>query len=384
MTALVVVASLCGLFLTFVGYPLAIGLRARLAPRPVTAADWEPAVDVVLVAHDAEAEIDARLDNLLQLDYRARLLRIHAASDGSSDGTVERLERRRSPRLAVHAFPSRRGKSACIGDLLPSLDGDVVLFVDVRQRIEPGAVRALLRPLADPTVGAVSGELMFEAVAGDVAGGIDAYWRYEKFIRRSEAESGSVVGVTGALYAARRSLLPQVPAGLILDDLWIPLQIAARGARVVFASDAIAWDRPSTDAATEARRKRRTLAGNYQLIAREPSLLLPWKHPLGWRLWGHKWLRLAAPWLLVALFLATLRLAPSSRAMTVLLLAQVAFYAAAVAGLLVPRLAAFAPVRIAATFLRMNGYAALALLDFVSGRADAAWSITRQNDSVLQ
>lgn len=383
MMRLLFAASALTLGWTFVGYAVAMRARARLSPQPLRAADWQPQVDVVVVAYNAAAELAAKIDNLLALDYPPDKLRIHVASDGSEDLTAALLRERADARLRVYLFPRRRGKSACLGDIVAQLDGEVVVFADVRQRLEADAVRALLRPLADPAVGAVSGELMFERAEGDVAGGVDAYWRYEKSIRRSEAESGSVVGVSGALYAARRALLPAIPPGLVLDDLWIPLEIARGGARVVFAADARAWDRPSTDAALEAQRKRRTLAGNFQLIARDPTLLLPWTHPLGWRLWGHKWLRLLAPWLMLIAFVTNLSIAVDSGSprWQVLLLAQLAFYAAALAGLLKPALQRHLPLRLAATFVRMNGYAVLGLFDFLRGRSAHLWSVTRSGDA---
>ena len=362
MSALVFAVSLLALAWTFAGYALAMALRARLAPRPVHAAPIEPMVDLVVVAHDAGSELAVRLANLAELDYPAARLAFHVASDGSEDDTASVLGACTDPRLHRYVFPHRRGKSACLGDILKQLTGEVVVFADVRQRLEPGALRALLQPLADPTVGAVSGELMFTPAQGGFAGGVDFYWRYEKFI---------------ALYAARRALLPAVPPGLVLDDLWIPLAIARRGARIVFAADARAWDRPAADPALEARRKRRTLAGNYQLIAREPALLLPWAHPLGWRLWGHKWLRLVAPWLLRLLRARNRRLAGSTPAWTLLLLAQLAAYGAAAAALARPALLRFLPLRMAATFVRMNGYAVLGLVDFLRGRAGPLWSVTR-------
>jgi hypothetical protein len=221
----------------------------------------------------------------------------------------------------------------------------------------------------------VSGELVFERTVSGHGGGVDLYWKYEKFIRRHEAVSGSVVGVTGALYALRRTLAPAVPAGLILDDLFIPLAIA-RSARVVFAGDAIAWDRVSEDPAREAARKRRTLAGNFQIIERDPALLLPWTHPLGWRLWGHKWLRLAVPWLLAIALFANLALAGTSPVWTLLLSAQLALYALAIVGIAVPATLGLFPVRIAATFVRMNAYAVLGLVDFLSDRDAHLWRVS--------
>ncbi len=38
--------------------------------------------------------------------------------------------------------------------------GDIVMFTDARQEVEPGALRLLLENFADPQVGCVSGELM--------------------------------------------------------------------------------------------------------------------------------------------------------------------------------------------------------------------------------
>ncbi len=369
--------SLLTLGWTYFGYPLAMLARALYRPRPVQPTDWEPEVDVVIVAHNAAEELAAKLANLAALDYPPDKLRFHVASDGSEDRTASVLHECRDPRLHAHVFPLRRGKSACLGDLLPQLKAEVVLFADTRQRIEAGALRALLRTLADPQVGAVGGELAFERSSSRYGEGVDIYWRYETFIRSQEAQSGSVVGVSGALYAARRALLPTVPAGLILDDVWIPLQIARHGARIAFCREARAWDRPSRDAATEATRKRRTLAGNFQLIANDPTLLLPWMHPLGWRLWGHKWLRLLAPWCMLGLFLSNLVLIDRSPKWAALAVAQILFYGAAVAALCKPALLDISPIRIATTFVRMNGYALLGLYDFLTGRAAAAWSATR-------
>ena len=348
----------------------ATGSEASLQPSP----PWQPRVDVLLVVHNAAAELARKLDNLLALDYPADRLCVHVACDGCEDTSVVIAEGYIGRRVRVHVFPTRRGKSACLGDVLPLLDGEVVMFCDVRQRVDDNALRELLRVLGEDGVGVVSGELVFEPPRdGGFASGVDAYWHYEKFIRRNEAASGSVVGVSGALYAARRALLPPVPPGLILDDLWIPLAIARGGARVAFAEQARVFDRAEADPVAEAARKRRTLAGNFQLIARDPSLVLPWSHPLGWRLLGHKWLRLLAPWLMALALLANLALAGRSRLYLLLMLLQVAFYALAALAWLAPAYGRWAPTRLAATFVRMNGYVVLGLLDFVRGRAAAAW-----------
>ena len=219
----------------------------------------------------------------------------------------------------------------------------------------------------------MSGELALEA-GDNVGGGINAYWRYEKALRRLESASGSLVGATGALYAAKRAALPDVPPGLILDDMWIPLAIAAKGLRVVYAPQAIAHDRASTDPAAEDRRKRRTLAGNFQLLHRWPALAIPGRHPLAWRLWGHKWLRLCVPWLLMLALLLNAMLAVGSIFYSTLLFLQLLAYALALAGRARPAWMALLPIRIASTFLSLNVCAAVALWQYLTKRNLHLWA----------
>ncbi len=385
MTVLIftLVSCLALIAFCYVGYPLLVAVQARWSPRPVNSGNWQPRVDVIVVAYNAGDSIERKIDNLLALDYPADRLRLRLGSDGSSDDTVQRArahiaQRSCEDRVSIEAFPTRRGKAACLADLIAHSDADVLLFNDVRQRVEPVALSALLRPLADRQVGAVSGELMFERADG-FAGSVDAYWRYEKFIRRNESASGSVVGVTGAIWAARRDALASIPAGIILDDVWLPLAIAKRGLRVLFCGDAIAWDAASTEPAQEALRKRRTLAGNFQLIANDPSLLWPGSHPLGWRLWGHKWLRLASPWLFAIALLCNVVVVAESPWLALLLALQLLGWIMAAIAFIQPDWQRFLPLRIAALFARMNLYAAQALFDFVRHRDAHLWSSSTVN-----
>ncbi|HEY6894867.1 MAG TPA: glycosyltransferase, partial [Rhodanobacteraceae bacterium] len=108
----------------YFGYPLVIWLRARTHARPIAARDWEPEVDVLVVAHNAAQELSAKLATLAALDYPRERLTIHVASDGSTDDTVAIAER---AGVRVHAFAERRGKSACLGDVLPELTSEIVV-----------------------------------------------------------------------------------------------------------------------------------------------------------------------------------------------------------------------------------------------------------------
>ena len=66
------------------------------------------------------------------------------------------------------------------------------------------------------------------------------------------------------------------------------MRVVLAGYRVVFNERARAFDRAAADADAEARRKIRTLAGNYQILALEPRLLLPWRNPVWLQYLSHK------------------------------------------------------------------------------------------------
>lgn len=370
--------SLFLLGFTYVGYPLCMALRARLHARPLHAgAACAQRVEVLLVVHDGARWLQAKLDNLLTLAWPAPPVCVHVALDGCNDASEEiaMATAARDPRVRVHAFPRRRGKSACIGDVLPCLDAPLVLFTDVRQRIDPDAVHKLAQALADPTVGAAGGELQVLDARGFVAG-VDAYWRFEKWLRNCESRSGSVVGLSGALYMARREALPAVPAGVVLDDMWIPLHVAARGWRVVSVPGALAYDVAADSAPREDARKLRTLAGNVQLLRLWPRLAMPGGHPLWARLWGHKWLRLLAPWLLLLALAANLMLWNTHPFYELTLVAQASGYLMAALGALLPRSLRFAPIRLANAFVRLNLSAARA--PFAQTRDGGhLWAVTR-------
>jgi cellulose synthase/poly-beta-1,6-N-acetylglucosamine synthase-like glycosyltransferase len=191
------------------------------------------------------------------------------------------------------------------------------------------------------------------------------YWKIEKLVRRLESESGSVVGVTGALYAIRRELYTEIPPGTILDDVFVPMHVARMGKRVVFQPTAIARDQLFSEKGKEFSRKVRTLTGNYQLLQLAPWLLTP-VNPLLFRLISHKLLRLLAPLLLVLMLVASaMSSGPFYRSIFWL---QVLFYALAAVGTLGPSTKQFKPVAIANTFVMLNAAAALAFYNFVAGR----------------
>jgi hypothetical protein len=316
-----------------IGYPVLARLRAALRPRTRVRAPIEPAVTIIVSAHNESDRVERRLRNLLSLDYPPDRLEIIFGSDGSTDDTVEQARAFESSGVVVAEFRHRRGKPAVLNALVPRASGEIVVFADARQRFDRMALRALVANFADPGVGVVSGHLIMTAGSDARLGGEGAamYWHYEKLIRSTESRGGSTVGATGAIYAIRKQLFEPLPADTILDDVLIPVRIARRGYQVVFEAAAKAFDIAPPNARGELLRKTRTIGGTFQLFARERWLLNPRLNPLWFETVSHKALRLTMPLLLGTLLVSNLMLL-DWWPYQVTLAGQAAFYAAALAG----------------------------------------------------
>jgi poly-beta-1,6-N-acetyl-D-glucosamine synthase len=369
--------ALLVLLYTYVGYPLCIALWAKMFGRKVWRGTHEPlpGVAIIVVVYNEAARIRAKLETCLAQDYPAELLSVVVVSDGSTDDTAQVVAEFAQRRVRWLPFETRRGKAACLNDAVAQCPERVLVFTDARQMLNAQAVRCLVENLFDPKVGAVSGELMLvQADMTPFGEGVDAYWRYEKFIRQREAMVHSAPGATGALYALRRKCFVPIPANTILDDVAIPMQAVRKGYRVVFDNRAHAYDQPSQSPAQERLRKVRTLAGNYQLVALMPWLLLPWRNRIFVQFVSHKLLRLIAPLFLGLALFGNMVLAWNSLAYGVVLLAHLAGYWLAVFGPLVERLAPLRVTKLASAFVLLNTYAVMGLRQFLTTRDGHLWS----------
>lgn len=363
--------ALAMLFATYVGYPVATVLRARMRPTPTEERpQWEdelPTVSCIVAAHDEGESLVAKVRNLLELDYPREKLEVVIADDGSTDGSALAASALDPERVRVVRTAHRGGKAQALAKAVPEASGELLVLCDVRQRFDDQAVRELVRPFVDPEVGAASGQLLLDGARGP-----GAYWRYESMIRRAEAKVDSTVGVSGSIYAIRRALFPDgLPSSLILDDVYVPMSVVLAGYRVVHVERAKAYD-AELSMEDEFPRKVRTLAGNYQLLALMPALLDPSRNRLFWPFFWHKVARLLCPWALAVTFVAS-ALAPGPWARG-LFVAQLAFYALALLGKLVgPKAGRLASICHA--FVALHVAAVAGLFAFLRG-ASGAWSPT--------
>jgi cellulose synthase/poly-beta-1,6-N-acetylglucosamine synthase-like glycosyltransferase len=286
-------------------------------------------VSIVVAAHDEEAVIERRLENLLTLDYPADRLEIIVASDSSGDGTDAIVERiaASEPRVRLLRCP-RGGKVAAQNRAFGETRGEVLAFSDANAVWAPDALGKLVRSLADPDVAYVCGRLVLRAPDGTNREG--AYWRYELWLREQESRLGSVTGGNGSIYAVRRSDYVEVDPRFG-HDLSLPYRMVQRGRRAVYEPGALAYEKPSRDLEDEYRRKVRMFEHCWAILLEGgmlrgvPPLYLA-------ELVSHRALRYGSGILHLVLLGSSALLAPWSRAARTALVAQLGALALVAAG----------------------------------------------------
>jgi biofilm PGA synthesis N-glycosyltransferase PgaC len=342
------------------------GSRADAELRPL------PSVTFLIPVHNEEHNLARRLDELTRMIASAGVPgEILVISDGSTDRSVEVACQFGDRGVRVIEVPSKQGKAAALNVGVAQAANNVLVFADARQRWADDALVRLIENFTDPTVGAVSGDLVLETALGALAG-VGLYWRFEKWLRKQESRFGSQVGVTGAISAVRRPLFHPIPQGTLLDDVFWPMHVVLQGYRVIHDERAQAFDRLPERTHDEFRRKVRTLAGNYQLLTLLPlSALLPWRNRVWWQWVSHKLFRLAVPWALIGMFVAGFLI--DDPFYTIFSWVQVAGYGIGLLGM-IPALGRRVKLLGAgASFLVLNFAAWLAFWVWITGRAGQSW-----------
>jgi cellulose synthase/poly-beta-1,6-N-acetylglucosamine synthase-like glycosyltransferase len=368
-------ASLVAVAYPYLIYPLLLVTWNRLARRrvPTPQPGYQPTVTVICPVHNEAGRIGDKVRNLLALDYPQERLQILVVGDGCTDRSLALAMQEGQGRVEIVELPERRGKAAALNAGLARAEGEIVVFTDAGIRSGPGAVRAFAEHFANPEIGCVSGEDRVES-----GGGEGWYGRLEMLLRREEARLHSIAGASGCLYAQRRALCRPFLPGMAPDFLSV-LETVRAGSRAVSEPAAVAQISATPNQRDEFERKTRTFLRGITALFANAALINPVRFPaFSFILVSHKLMRWLAPLGLAGCFAAALLLRHEPWYQAALAL-QAALYAAAIAGLALPGLAAgSAIVRLCAYFLMVNAAAARALALWLAGVRQEVWAPTRR------
>jgi cellulose synthase/poly-beta-1,6-N-acetylglucosamine synthase-like glycosyltransferase len=287
----------CSLLLyVYVVYPLlARALAARIG-RPVGRTDRLPSVTIIVTVYNEEASIRPKLENLLRLNYPSELVDILVTSDASSDSTESIAASYEPNRVRVLRVEGRLGKTGCQNRAAALASGEILIFTDATTRLQSDALRRLVEKFADADVGCVGGTLLYVSNVDNLTGrGGETYWSYELRLRAAESSLGSLIGVSGCLYAVRRNAYRPIDPSLI-SDFVIAMRMQDQRLRTVLAPDAICFEETLEHGNLELSMRTRVAIRSLNALTRERRFLNPFKYGrFAWQLWSHKVLRYASP-----------------------------------------------------------------------------------------
>lgn len=364
----------------YLGYPLLLILLSRIMHRPVKSEEWTPSVSVVIAAYNEERDLAAKLENTLALDYPKSKLEVIVTSDCSTDHTDEIATSFASRGVRLHRQNERLGKTPAQNAAAAQARGEIIVFSDATTHYRPDVLRLMMPPFADPSVGCVTGRVIYrDRKDSSVGAGTQSYWNYEFFLKKHESAVCSLIGVCGCMYAVRKSAY--VPLyNDACSDFVIATTMVEQGLRAVYVPEAVCIEEPNRQARKELAARVRIISQTFADLWRNRAVLNPFTSGFyAIQLWSHKLMRYMVPMCLIAIFASTAFLAQRSTLYAVLFVLQVCFYLAALVS------SALEKVGLNVRYLALPQYfvitnlaSLIAFVKFLRGERYARWEPSRE------
>ena len=250
LTWLLVAAAVLGLgrFALLVGFARRHELRGRQRRRR-PAVRYVGPVSVIVPAYNEAAGIAATVRSLCDTRYPGEL-EVIVVDDGSTDGTAQIADGLNLPQVHV-VRQANAGKPAALNTGIALARHEAIVMVDGDTVFEPTTLGHLVAPLAQPRVGAVSGNTK---VAN--RGGLLGRWQHIEYVigfnldRRMFHLMECMPTIPGAIGAFRKQAIAEaggLSGATLAEDTDLTMAICRAGYRVLYEERALAWtEAPST------------------------------------------------------------------------------------------------------------------------------------------
>lgn len=255
---------------------LALAARQRYArrhQRPVpAAADYDPRVTVIIPAYNEDRVVCRTVRTVLDQGYEG--LEVLVVDDGSPDRTSEVVREQFGDDERVKLFRKPNGgKASALNFGVERATGDIIVALDADTLFPPGAIAALIKPLADPKVGAVAGN----AKVGNRIN-LVTRWQAVEYVtsqnidRRAFSLLNCITVVPGAIGAWRKDLIVEsggFSSQTLAEDQDLTMTILEKGWRIAYADKATAYTEAPDSLGGLAKQRFRWSFGTLQCA---------WKH----------------------------------------------------------------------------------------------------------
>jgi glycosyltransferase involved in cell wall biosynthesis len=365
-------AAIFFIFYAYLGYPIVLMAVALFRNLPVKKGNITPTVSFIITAYNEEKRIREKIENALKQDYPRDRLEIIVASDRSDDRTDEIVRCFDSNGVRLVRAGERGGKEAAQKLAVDVAAGEILVFSDVATLMPPDGITNIVKNFHDPTVGCVSSvDRVIDS--GTKIGGEGIYVRYEMLLRNLETRVGTLVGLSGSFFAARKEVCRNWAIDL-QSDFHTLLNAVKMGLRGVSDPDSVGYYKNIADETREFERKVRTVLRGINVLMASLAVMNPFRYGLfSWQLLSHKLCRWLVPFAMILAFLSNAFLAFRSPIYQYAIILQLAFYAIAFAKLPAKLFGRHAMLRIPSFLVLVNLSILYAWYRYVRGERMVRW-----------
>lgn len=330
--------SLLLIFWSYIGYPISLMILAPILGKKILSDEsYCPSVSVLISAYNEERDIKKTILRLLDSDYDLDKLEIIVGLDFSSDSTntiVEALAKDYKQVKPV-VYSQRTGKARIINDIAKIASGEVLVFCDANTMYHKDAIKRMVEPFGDKSVGGVCGRLLLKKIDTAISSGSKElnYWNYETVVKSFEGKLGILIGSNGGIYSVRKEyFVPPLFEPVTQDDLFTTMKVLEQKKKFLYVKDAVAEEDMTLTAEAEYRRKARITSVNISTIKPLVKLLSPAYGLVSYGFWFHKIVRWFSPILFILALISNAAVMNYSAVCYYAFLLQALFYIAALSG----------------------------------------------------
>ena len=364
---------LAAIFLAYAfgGYYLVLWVVSLYYKRPHQRGAIQPAVSIIIAAHNEASTISSKILNCLELNYPPEKYEILVASDGSDDGTPDIVRSFAHRGVRLIEIPDRSGKQYAQMLARDAATGEILVFTDAGVEFERESLQKMISNFADTSVGCVSSEDEIVRKKGWM--GEQLYVQFEMRMRRLESRIGSLVTASGSFFAARRRVCDTWHIDQT-SDFFVVLNTVSMGMRAVVDPESVGRYGLVHSERAELQRKIRTIVNGLAVFFAHKELLNPLRYGFfSWQLISHKLFRWLTPFAMLLLFVSNLFLWTKGLFYQAALVSQAAMYAAGLLALSIDRSSVWKPIKLAGYFLLGNAATVMAWFYFLSGEKFVSW-----------
>jgi len=302
---LILYFSFMMLFWQFIGYPLLMYIITKVKSLHEEDSAYKPFVSILVPAYNEEKNIQARINNLIELDYDKDFYEIIIVESGSSDNTFSVVQKYISehidnPQIKIVREIERKGKASAINFGKTYAKGDIILVTDANAVFDKNVLKFMMPHFEDQKIGAVSGRFILSNSENEIVNSSSFYWNLEALMRKGESLLDSVCLFHGEINAWRKDIVKADTCALS-EDLDMSIKIRKAGYKICYEPKALVFEKGPTTNQEQIKQKKRTALGTIQNLFKHKYYLLKSVNFYCFLIIpSHKYLQVLSPFFLIS------------------------------------------------------------------------------------